>query len=157
MGRTTTPAAKTTSVSLTQEMLEMVIRISQDRYGVRGMARSIEDWLADLLKQRDFLSRYAAITVEGSVVRKSIRLTGRAEDMIEDAIKRIRKVDPLSKDVQTRLLRAAFDLAIEQHAAAMAARPVAGTDLDDQAQMEIVVPLETARPRLARKPARKRA
>lgn len=155
MKRLTNPAAKQTSVGLTQEVLDMIEYLSRERYGMRGMARSIEDWLANLIKQRDFLGRYSAISTEGAVVRKSLRLTGRSEAMIEDAIKRIRRLDPLSKNEQTRLLRAAFDLAIEEHTRELAKRPPAPAE--EEPALEVLVPLDTPKPRLARKAARKRA
>lgn len=157
MKRRTNKAVRQTSIGVTREVSERIERLSQERYGKRGMARSIEDWLADLIKQRDFLARYAATSTQGTVVRKSIWLTGKVEEMIEDAIKRIRILDPLSKNEQTRLLRAAIDLAIENRAAEEARRLETVPALQVEPQLEVVVPLETERPRLARKPTRKRA
>lgn len=106
-------AAKVTSVALRPEVKDVVEELSLERYGPRGFSRWTEERLGELLNHRSFLVRYAQSDLSGDTVRKSLRLTPASEKLLEQAVLRIRQLDPLSQNEQSRILRAAFDLAVE--------------------------------------------
>lgn len=150
--------AKTTSVTLSPEMKDAISRLSARTYGVRGLSRWTEEQLRRLLQRRDFLVRYAQSSAVETGATKSVRLTEGAQELLTQGTLRVRKIDPLSPNVQSRLLRAAFAAAIEEAASDDAATTPRREAPEDQEEMEEVVQLIAAgdRPTLARRSRRAR-
>lgn len=136
-------ASKQTAIALSPEHLAAANAMAKAKYGGRGFARWLEEQLAAVLADRNFLVRYATSEPKGSSVRKAIRLTKVSEKLIADGILRVRKIDPLATGEQSKILRAAIQLAVERAEKAKPAAPAAGS---------IEIPLEGAKPRLARRP-----
>jgi len=143
---TTTRASKQTGVKLRPEVKTRIEALSSARFGPRGLSRWIERQLDLLLKDRDFLARLTASAPAGELVRKTIVLTPESQKLLAKATVRVRKIDPTSEDVQSQILRAAFDLAIESEPAP----EVEGRD------PSVDIPIGDVKPRLGSTRARKR-
>lgn len=108
-------AHKVTSVQLPSKVKAEVESLARAQYGPRGMARWLEENLAAFLDDRSFVTRVGASeAVTEMDVRKSIRLTAAAENLLLEGVRRVRKIDPLSENPRSKILRATFDFAIDQ-------------------------------------------
>jgi len=108
-------ANKVTSVTLSSRMKADVEALAKAKYGPRGMARWLEEHLGALLEDRSFISRVGASeAVTEMDVRKSIRLTPTAEQLLMEGVRRVRKIDPFAENPRSKILRATFDFAIDK-------------------------------------------
>lgn len=142
-------ASKQTAIALSPELLAAAEAMAKAKYGGRGFARWTEEQLQAVLADRNFLARYATSEPKGDLVRKAIRLTRVSEQLIADGILRVRKIYPLGKGEQSRILRAAMQYALERAEAKKAAVAPSKRLPGD---VELQIPLEGVKPRLARRP-----
>lgn len=136
-------ANKVTSVTLSSQMKADIEALAKAKYGPRGMARWLEENLTALLEDRSFISRVGASeAVTEMDVRKSIRLTPTAEQLLMEGVRRVRKIDPFAENPRSKILRATFDFAIDQAESSRTKGPTADVNIADAA------------PRLRRRPVK---
>lgn len=153
-------ANRMTSVSVSPEVKSRIETLAQDRFGPRGVGFWLEEQLAAVLADRNFLVRCAQVESAPRGVAKSLTLTPRAQASLEEGVRRLMVVDPLRQGARSTVLRAAFQLAFENDdarkktQAAKAKASDAPVTLPQESLQDIEIPLKVQPPRLARSPRR---
>ena len=103
------PHTKATSVRMTAAMAEKYVSAYTSIYGPRGGGRWVEEALAQLLKHPSFLTKIGAgeANIEFEISRH-IGLTPLSQSQIQDAVRQVRRVDPLLSGLPSMIIRAAI-------------------------------------------------
>lgn len=100
---------KQTTFKLTTELRDDFIALAREEYGVRGIARWIEDSLREFVKLPDFTLRVGAgeANIELTAA-KTITLTPTAQEFLNEAVTKVRRIDPTAESVRAQVLRASL-------------------------------------------------
>lgn len=104
---------KATSLRMPASMADGYVSAYTAIYGKRGATRWIEEALAQLLKHPSFVTKIGAGENQEFDTKAYVGLTPLAQTLVEDAIRRYRRVDPLTNHLHSMILRAAIRLRLE--------------------------------------------
>lgn len=102
-------ASKQTTFKLTIQLRDDFISLAREEYGVRGVAHFVEESLRDFVQLPDFPLRVGAgeANIELSAA-KTITLTAAAERFLNEAVTKVRRIDPTAESVRGQVLRASL-------------------------------------------------
>lgn len=107
--------SKQSSVLLTAEMRQDIESLGRAKYGPRGLSKWIEKAIANFMKKPDFVLRVGVGEAKMELsTRKVITLTPDADEMLNDAVTKVRRADPTQENVRAMILRSAFNDAIRE-------------------------------------------
>lgn len=111
--------ARRTSLRMSAEMLQDIESLGRAKYGQRGMSRWIEKCIANFMKKPDFVLRVGVGQAKMKFDQHKIfHLTPDAEEMLNEAVLRVRRADPAQENITAMVLRSAFQEAIREAAVA---------------------------------------
>lgn len=122
------PGVRQTTVRMPASLSESFTAAYTSVYGPRGGARWVEEALSTFLRLRDFALRVGAGEASQTFdANKGIGLTPKCQTLLEDGIRRYRRLDPLVEGVGSQILRAAIKLRLESEDAPA---PAVATDVE---------------------------
>ena len=114
------PQNKPTTLRLSKQVADAFTHACRSKYGVRGTTRWVEEALSDLLAHPSFATKVGVGELNAVFdATKALRLTPAARTMLEDGIRRYRRINPLAEGLSSQILRAAIKLRLEKDAAAV--------------------------------------
>ena len=100
---------KQTTFKLTTELRDDFISLAREEYGLRGVAHWVEDSLRDFVQIPDFALRVGAGEAKIALsTAKTITLTPAAERLLNEAVTKVRRIDPTAESVRAQVLRASL-------------------------------------------------
>ncbi len=101
--------SKQTTFKLTVELRDDFISLAREEYGVRGVAHFVEESLRDFVQLPDFPLRVGAGEANIALTAaKTITLTAAAERFLNEAVTKVRRIDPTAESVRAQVLRASI-------------------------------------------------
>lgn len=101
--------SKQTTFKCTPELRDDFISLAREEFGLRGVAHFVEESLRDFVRLPDFPLRVGAGEANIELTTsKTITLTAAAERFLNEAVTKVRRIDPTAESVRGQVLRASL-------------------------------------------------
>lgn len=108
-------AVRQTTVRMTKDMARVFTSAYRVIYGQRGCSRWVEEALESLLKDASFVMKVGVGEADQAFeANKGVSLTPKCQRLLEDGIRRYRRLDPMAEGVGSKILRAAIKQRLDQ-------------------------------------------